>query len=158
MNGVNDTARVAAGATEYVTVAIADQWFGLPIARVQDVFKPDLMTRVPLAPPEIAGVLNLRGRIVTAVDMRCRLGLPPRAPGASPMAVGVACGFESFGLLVDAVGEVIRLSDDTREPNPINLDPMFARVSVGVHRRDNQLMVVLDLDRVLAIGQHAAAA
>jgi purine-binding chemotaxis protein CheW len=84
--------------------------------------------------------------------------LPPLAPGASPMAVGVACGAESFGLLVDAVGEVIRLSDDTREPNPINLDPMFARVSVGVHRRDNQLMVVLDLDRVLAIGQHAAAA
>ena len=63
---------------EYVTVVIGDQLFGLPISRVQDVFMPDRLTRVPLAPPEIAGVLNLRGRIVTTIDMRRRLGLPPR--------------------------------------------------------------------------------
>ena len=63
---------------EYVTAMIGGQLFGLPISRVQDVFMPDRMTRVPLAPPEIAGVLNLRGRIVTAIDMRRRLGLPPR--------------------------------------------------------------------------------
>ena len=61
---------------EYVTVTIGDQLFGLPISRVQDVFIPDRLTRVPLAPPEVAGVLNLRGRIVTAIDMRRRLGLP----------------------------------------------------------------------------------
>ena len=64
--------------TEYVTVMIGGQLFGLPISRVQDVFMPDRLTRVPLAPKEIAGVLNLRGRIVTAIDMRCRLGLPQR--------------------------------------------------------------------------------
>jgi purine-binding chemotaxis protein CheW len=144
--------------TEYVTVAIADQWFGLPIARVQDVFKPDRLTRVPLAAPEIAGVLNLRGRIVTAIDMRCRLGLPPREAGKQPMAVGVACEAESYGLLVDAVGEVIKLADDLREPNPINLDRTLAHISAGVHRRDQQLMVVLDLDRVLTSNQHAVAA
>ena len=72
---------------EYVTVLIGDQLFGLPISRVQDVFMPDRITRVPLAEPEIAGVLNLRGRIVTAVDMRRRLGLPPRGDDRPPMAV-----------------------------------------------------------------------
>ena len=61
--------------TEYVTVTIGDHLFGLPIARVQDVFVPDRLTRVPLAPPEVAGILNLRGRIVTAIDMRSRLDL-----------------------------------------------------------------------------------
>ena len=71
INGNADTNLV-----EYVTVTLDDQLFGLPIARVQDVFVPDRLTRVPLSPPEIAGVLNLRGRIVTAIDMRCRLGLP----------------------------------------------------------------------------------
>ena len=87
--------------TEYVTVMIGGQLFGLPIARVQDVFMPDRLTRVPLAPPEIAGVLNLRGRIVTAIDMRRRLGLPPRATGAPPMAVGHRAAGESYGLLID---------------------------------------------------------
>jgi purine-binding chemotaxis protein CheW len=153
-----DKARAGSGTTDHVTVAVAGQWFGLPIARVQDVFKPEHVTRVPLAPPDIAGVLNLRGRIVTAIEMRCRLGLPARDPDKRPMAVGIACQSESFGLLVDTVGEVIALADDNLEANPINLDRMFAAVSAGVHRRDAQLLVVLDIDRVLAIDHRAMAA
>src|ERR1700693_4954688 len=86
--------------SEYVTVALDGQWFGLPIARVQDVFMPELLTRVPLSEPEIAGVLNLRGRIVTAIDLRCRLGLPPRPEGLPPMAVGIEWRGESYGLIV----------------------------------------------------------
>src|ERR1700756_6022748 len=74
---------------EYVTVMLDGQLFGLPIARVQDVFMPDRLTRVPLAPPEIAGVLNLRGRIVTAVDLRLRLGMAPRSDGRPAMAGGI---------------------------------------------------------------------
>ena len=73
---------------EYVTAVIGGQLFGLPISRVQDVFMPERLTRVPLASSEIAGVLNLRGRIVTVVDMRARLGLP-KADDGKPMAVGV---------------------------------------------------------------------
>src|SRR6516165_4513157 len=92
---------------KYVTVTLDGQLFGLPISRVQDVFMPDRLTRVPLAPPEIAGVLNLRGRIVTAVDMRCRLGLPRRDDGRPAMAVGIESKGESYGLLIDAVGEVL---------------------------------------------------
>jgi purine-binding chemotaxis protein CheW len=143
---------------EYVTVMIGDQLFGLPISRVQDVFMPDRLTRVPLSAPEIAGVLNLRGRIVTAIDMRRRLGLPPRTDGKPPMAVGIELRGESYGLLIDTVGEVLKLADATREPNPVNLDQHLGRVSGGVHRLDKQLMVILDVDRVLETGGDALAA
>ena len=88
--------------TEYVTVVLGGQLFGLPISRVQDVFMPQRVTRVPLAQPEIAGVLNLRGRIVTAIDMRCRLGLSRRDETRPPMAVGIECKGESYGLLIDS--------------------------------------------------------
>ncbi len=143
---------------EYVTATIGGQLFGLPIQRVQDVFLPERLTRVPLAPPEIAGVLNLRGRIVTLIDMRRRLGLPPRTDDAPAMAIGVELRGESYGLLIDSVGEVLKLADDTREPNPINLDPRLARVSAGIHRLDGQLLMVVDVDRVLEIGTTAKAA
>src|ERR1700694_2291286 len=97
------------GDIEYVTVTVGTQTFGVPIRRVRDVFLPERVTRVPLAPFEIAGLINLRGRIVTLIDMRRRLDLAPLAAGARPMAVGVEQRGESYGLLVDAVGEVLKL-------------------------------------------------
>ena len=118
--------------SEFVTAVIGGQLFGLPISRVQDVFMPERLTRVPLSSGEIAGVLNLRGRIVTVVDMRARLGLPKNDDGRPPMAVGVDLRGESYGLLIDQIGEVLKLAG-------------------GVHRLDGQLMVVLDVDRVLEI-------
>jgi len=146
------------GVIEYVTVMIGGQLFGLPISRVQDVFMPDRMTRVPLSAPEIAGVLNLRGRIVTAMDMRRRLGLPPRTDDKPPMAVGIEFKGESYGLLIDSVGEVMKLGDETRESNPVNLDGRISRVSGGVHRLEGQLMVILDVDHVLNTAAEALAA
>jgi len=151
---MNDNAKL----TEYVTFSAAGQLFGLPIECVQDVFKPSHMTCVPLAGPEIAGVLNLRGRIVTAIHLCNRLDLPSRADAAAAMAIGIESGAESFGLLVDAVGEVLKLPDAEREPNPINLDRKLQRVSAGVFRLDGQLLVVLDVDRVLDLGGEAEAA
>lgn len=144
--------------TEYVTVVIGGQLFGLPISRVQDVFMPDRLTRVPLAASEIAGVLNLRGRIVTAVDMRKRLGLAPREDNRPSMAVGIEVKGESYGLLIDSVGEVLKVADATREPNPVNLDSRLSRVSGGVSRLEGQLLVILDVDRVLDMGTEALAA
>jgi purine-binding chemotaxis protein CheW len=144
--------------TEYVTAMIGGQLFGMPISRVQDVFIPELMTRVPLASSDVAGVLNLRGRIVTAIDMRARLGLPKNADGKPPMAVGVDLRGESYGLLIDSIGEVLKLSDESREVNPVNLDPRMAKMSAGVHRLDGQLMVVLDVDRILEIAPDKLAA
>ena len=143
---------------EYVTAMIGGQLFGLPISRVQDVFMPERLTRVPLSSSEIAGVLNLRGRIVTVVDMRARLGLPKNEDGKPPMAVGVDLRGESYGLLIDQIGEVLTLPDESREENPVNLDPRMAKLAGGVHRLDGQLMVVLDVDRVLEMGPKAALA
>lgn len=143
---------------EYVTATIGGQLFGMPIQRVQDVFMPERLTRVPLAPPEIAGVLNLRGRIVTLIDMRDRLGLQSRTADAPMMAVGVELAGESYGLLIDAIGEVLKLDDAGREANPINLDPRLARVSAGIHRLEGQLLMLLDVDRVLDIGTNSIAA
>ena len=98
-------------------------------------------------------MLNLRGRIVTTIDMRRRLGLPRRpATRVATMAVGIECKGESYGLLIDAIGEVLKLPASSREDNPVNLDPRLGRVSAGVHRLDGKLMVVLDVDRVLDIG------
>jgi purine-binding chemotaxis protein CheW len=144
--------------SDYVTFTLDGQMFGLPIGRVQEVFRPARITSVPLAAAQIAGVLNLRGRIVTAIDMRSRLDLPPRSKDRTAMAIGIESGSESFGLLVDAVGEVLKLPDGERESNPINLDRRLARVSAGVHRLDGQLLVVLDIDRVLDLFAEASAA
>ena len=144
--------------TEYVTAMIGGQLFGLPIMRVQDVFIPERLARVPLAPPEIAGVLNLRGRIVTLIDLRRRFGLGQRDDGEPVMAIGVESRAESYGLLIDSVGEVLKLDDAAREPNPINLDQRLARVSAGIYRLDGQLLIVVDVDRVLDIGTSAIAA
>jgi purine-binding chemotaxis protein CheW len=152
------TETTADQATEFVTVTIGDHLFGLPISRVQDVFVPDRLTRVPLAPPEIAGVLNLRGRVVTAIDMRSRLDLGTRAKDAPVMAIGIETKGESYGLLVDSVGEVMPLANSACEAKPVNLDPRLSRVAAGIYRLEGQLMVVLDVDRVLDIRNGAIAA
>jgi purine-binding chemotaxis protein CheW len=143
---------------EYVTATVGGQLFGLPISRVQDVFVPERLTRVPLASCEIAGLLNLRGRIVTAIDMRRRLDMPAPDDGRSRMAIGIEWRGESYGLLIDAIGEVLKLPVSGREEIPVNLDARLARVSAGVYRLDGCLMVVLDVDRVLEVGARAEAA
>jgi len=146
---MSDDLNGLAESIQYVTVMIGGQLFGLPIERVHDVFMPESITRVPLSNPQIAGVLNLRGRIVTAIDMRRRLHLPERADGGQAMAVGIEHKGESYGLLIDNVGEVLTLATSGREPNPVNLDMRWGLVSGGVHRLNGQLMVILDVDRVL---------
>ena len=156
MTSANDSA--AALTTEYVTVTIGVHMFGLPIFRVQDVFVPDRLTRVPLAPPEVAGILNLRGRVVTAIDMRARLDLGARQSGTPAMAIGIELKGESYGLLVDSVGEVMALRNSACEEKPANLDPRLSRVAAGIYRLEGQLMVVLDVDRVLDIRNSAVAA
>lgn len=147
----NAAEATASGETrEYVTVMVGAEVFGLPIGRVHDVFIATNLTGVPLAPPEIIGLLNLRGRVVTAVCLRRRLGLPDREETGRHMAVGLEHQGEAFGLLVDQVGEVMKLSDDTHEPNPTNMDPRWAAVAKGVHRLDGRLLIILDVDAVLA--------
>jgi len=143
---------------EYVTAMVGTQMFGVPITRVLDVFAPTRVTRVPLAPKEVAGVLNLRGRIMTAVCMRRRLGLSPRELEDRCMALGVEADGEAYGLIVDAVGEVLKLPVADRDAIPVNLEPAWARVAAGVHGLEGRLLVVLDVDRCLEHRNEALAA
>jgi purine-binding chemotaxis protein CheW len=142
----------AAGTREFVTVHVGEQLLGVAVTDIQDVFALQSLTPVPGARPEIAGVLNLRGRIVTAIDARRRLGLPPRPEGhKGMMAVGVEHEGEAFGVLVDQVGEVLRLADADFEPNPVNLDPVWKDVSHGVYRLDGRLLMTIDISRLLTV-------
>jgi len=136
----------------YLTLTVAGQTCGVPVLVVRDVLGPQTITRIPLAPPEVAGSLNLRGRIVTAVDLRRRLHLPPREPDQQPMSIVVEMAGELYSMLADGVGEVIPLRSEDSAPNPPTLDPLWREVSRGVHRRDGQLLIVLDVERILTIG------
>ena len=96
---------------EYVTVTIGTQLFGIPIDVVNEIFKPERLTKVPLSNRDIAGVLNLRGRIVTMIDCRRRLGISEEGLGSDYMAVGVERDGDHYGLLFDGAGEVLRFED-----------------------------------------------
>ncbi len=134
-----------------VTLTVADQLCGIPVLGVRDVLGQQPTTRIPLAPPEIAGSLNLRGRIVTAIDLRCRLGLPPAAPGSARMSVVAEQGGELYALLVDQVAEVMTLQAASFEPSPPTLPPAWAEFSTGIYRLEGRLLIVLNVARLLAI-------
>ena len=133
----------------FVTLTVADQLCGVPVLSVRDILGEQAITRIPLAPPEIAGSLNLRGRIVTAVDLRERLHLPPPAADATRMSVVAEQSGELYALLVDQVAEVMSLKEAAFEPNPRTLAPAWAQFSAGIYRLDNRLLVVLDVARLL---------
>jgi len=128
------------------------------VLRVQDVLASYKITRIPLAPPEIMGELNLRGRIVTAIDIRRRLGLQPRAAEDKGMSIVVENENELYSLVVDSVGEVLSLSSATFEASPPTLDPQFRDYGSGIYRLDDGLLVVLDVSRLLNYGSATAAA
>ena len=149
----NQTIQNAATDADLVlTLTVGGQSCGVPVLLVRDVLGTQSITPIPLAPAEIEGAMNLRGRIVTAVDLRRRLRLPARDDGAKPMSVVVEHGGELYAMLADAVGDVVPLSAADRAANPPTLDPLWREVSRGVHRRDGQLLILLDVDRLLAIG------
>lgn len=135
-----------------LTLTVGGQLCGVPVLLVRDVLAAQSITPIPLAPVEIEGAMNLRGRIVTAVDLRRRLGLPLREAGAEPMSIVVEHGGELYSMLADAVGDVVPLAAADRAPNPPTLDALWRDVSRGVHRSDGQLLILLDVDRLLAIG------
>lgn len=134
---------------EFLTIVIAGQEFGVPVMDIHDVLGAQAMTRVPTAGPGIAGMLNLRGRIVTALDMRACLELGPRADGEDSIHVVVHFNGEPYGLVVDGVGDVICLDDDDCEQPPKNFDPHWATLVSGVHRLDGRLLLRLNIERVV---------
>lgn len=134
---------------DYVTMFIEGQLFGIPVLTVQDVLGPQKITRIPLAPREVAGSLNLRGRIVTAIDVRLRLGLPTKGGENKGMSVVVDMGGELYSLMVDQVGEVLSLPAAKFERNPPTLDMMWREFSAGIYRLEDKLLVVLDVGKLL---------
>jgi len=149
--------KINAAGNEYVTVMIGTQVFGIPIGLVNEIFKPERLTPVPLSHPDIAGVLNLRGRIVTMIDCRRRLGIQVDGAVQEYMAVGVERDGDHYGLLFDGAGEVLRFSPEQIEPPPVNLDPHWKRVSRGVFRMSSGLLVLLDVSILLDFGRRIAA-
>src|SRR5690242_10685321 len=144
--------------SDFVSIVIGGQLFGIPVLQVQDVLGPQRITRIPLAPPEVAGSLNLRGRIVTAIDIRTRLALPELTDNKPRMSVVVDHGGELYSLMVDSVGEVLSLSEASFERNPATLDQRWREVSAGIYRLDSTLLVVLDVARLLQLSAHSEAA
>jgi purine-binding chemotaxis protein CheW len=110
---------------EFVTATVCGQLCGIPVMKVQDVLGPQQITPIPLSVPEVAGSLNLRGRVVTAIDLRVRMGLDTRDEEDKGMSVVVEHRNELYSLMVDSVGEVLKMSDKAFERNPPTLDPLW---------------------------------
>jgi purine-binding chemotaxis protein CheW len=137
---------------EFVTLTIGGQWFGIPVLSVEDVLDHRDVARIPLADRMIAGYINLRGRIVTVIDMRKRLGLPPRADDQPGMNVVVERDGNLYSLLIDAVGEVMEVPSEMYEKNPATVDPLWRDFSEGIYRLENQLLIVLNVEKLLDMG------
>jgi len=137
--------------TMFVTLIVAKQLCGVPVLSVRDVLGEQAITRIPLAPVEVAGSLNLRGRIVTAVDLRRRLRLPPAEAGEARMSVVTDHGGELYALLVDQVREVMSLRTSQFERTPPTLPGAWAAYADGIYRLPSGLLVVLDVGRLLAL-------
>jgi purine-binding chemotaxis protein CheW len=158
VNGAAGASSASGEQRDYVTMSIGGQLFGIPVLKVQDVLGPQTITRVPLAPIEVAGSLNLRGRIVTAVDVRLRLGLPKRDGDKPAMSVVVEHENELYSLLVDSVGEVLSLESRDYQRNPPTLNPRLREFSDGIYRLNDSLLVVLSVSSLLNFGNRADAA
>ncbi|TLU73938.1 chemotaxis protein CheW [Lichenicoccus roseus] len=141
----------------FLTLLVDGQLCGVPVLSVRDVIAETVVTRIPLAPPEIAGNINLRGKIVTAIDLRRRLSLRPAPAGRHPVAVVAEFGAGSYALLVDQALEVLTLDPADIEPPPPTLGAVWIEFSAGIFRLPDRLMVVLDIGRLLFADQEAKA-
>ena len=124
--------------------------FGVPVDRVQEVMRFQPMTRVPLANHSIVGLINLRGQIVTAVDLRRRVGLPDRPAEQQPANVVIRADDGGVSLLVDEIGGVIEVGDEAFEEPPHTTPANVRPLLTGVYKLPGQLLLLLDVDRVLA--------
>lgn len=133
---------------QFVTMRVDNQLLGIAVLTVRDVLHPERITSVPLAPPEVVGALNLRGRIVTAIDLRTRLGMTPHPNYQNSMCVVVSYQEELYSILVDSVDEVMTVPFDQYEKNPPNLDACWHQVMSGVCRLKDELLIILDIERL----------
>jgi len=147
-----------ANSQQYCTFYLEKYLFGIELSKVQEVMRQLELTEVPLAPFVVRGLMNLRGQIVTAVDLRRQLELPERPADRIPMNVVVRAGEDAVSLLVDEIGDVVEVGEETFEPPPETLRGTVRSAILGVHKLDKQLMHVLDTNRACAIEDHSELA
>lgn len=152
MNTSTQSAKSAGENRQLCTFLIDDMLFGVDVMKVQEVIRYQEMTKVPLATATVRGLINLRGQIVTAIDMRARLGLPPRSDGALPMNVVAQTGEGVVSLLVDEIGDVLEVEERTFERAPETMNATFRDLVPGVFKLQGQLLLLLDAQRVASLG------
>ncbi len=136
--------------TGFVTFTLDDRLYGVRVESVQEVLRGLPRTRIPLAPPTLAGLINLRGQVLSAVDLREQLGMPAYAAEAAQMLVVIRVAGESVALVVDSIGAVVDVEDDQFEPPPDNLNDPSRDLLLGAYKLADHLLLALDVDRAVA--------
>lgn len=137
--------------TLYSTFFLDGHYVGIDVVHVQEVIRAQRMTSVPLAPREIGGLINLRGQIVTAIDLRRRLSMPDRPEDTVPMNVVIRVDDSWVDLLVDEIGDVVEVDERSFERPPETLEPEILSLVRGVHKLEDRLLLVLDIEQCVAI-------
>ncbi len=147
-------APVASGSGRLLTCRVGEQWLGMMVEEVREVVAPQPRTPMPLAPAAVTGLINLRGRVVTELDVRRIVGLPPgpeeEGYRVAIVETDIGDGGEDFGLVIDEVGAVIELDPDRYEPVPKTLPPVWRETSHGVLKRERDVVVLVDVRRLVA--------
>lgn len=149
--GQNEHHKVAGMNLQFATFYVDSLLFGIDVMQVQEIIRYQEMTPVPLSSPIIEGLINLRGQIITAIDLRRRLGLPPLEEGKLPMNVVVHHEEEVVSLLVDQIGDVLELSHDQFEDSPETLDAVAKDLVKGVYKLEKELMLVLNVAHAVSV-------
>lgn len=136
---------------QFCTFLVEDRFFGVEVEKVQEVIRFQPMTRVPLAPPVVRGLINLRGQIVTALDLRKRLALPEQSGERLPTNVVIRSDDGAVSLLVDEIGDVLEVSEDAHERPPDTIDGIARELILGVYKLDGRLLLILDTERALNV-------
>ena len=141
---------------QFCTFYLDGHFFGVEVQKIQEIIRSQPMTRVPLAPAIFRGLINLRGQIVTALDLRRRLELPPRPAGKLPLNVVVKCDDGAISLLVDEIGDVVEVDGTTFEAPPETLSATARELILGVYKLKDRLLLHLDTE-IAASGRRPRA-
>lgn len=156
MDGSELKMEAAKASGRFATFSVDDLLFGIDVQRVQEVLRPQRMTRVPRAPHVVEGLINLRGQIVTAIDLRRRLRLEPRPAEAAPMNVVIGTEDGAVSLLVDAIGDVIEVDASSYEGAPEHMSAEARELVCGIYKLKSGLLLILDVEQAASAGAGVA--